>query len=176
MYVTCASIKLSSFYQLMSTSVGVHLYLSPSGRPAFPPEPEPAPRSPGRGSTNKTAPLKCFAELHTGKKKNVNTGVLEYVHNKCSFNLIVPDVRVFFNLLNFRYYCDSAYVCFQSHQLLIFHRLETSINILSGHEEQVRIQYATKPKQNNLDERKPGSIGITVRQKNSKSLTTYLFF
>lgn len=115
MYVTCASIKLSSFYQLMSTSVGVHLYLSPSGRPAFPPEPEPAPRSPGRGSTNKTAPLKCFAELHTGKKKNVNTGVLEYVHNKCSFNLIVPDVRVFFNLLNFRYYCDSAYVYSQSH-------------------------------------------------------------
>lgn len=115
MYVTCVSINLSSFCQLMSTSVGVHLYLSPSGRPAFPPEPELAPRSPGRGSTNKTAPLKCFAELHTGKKKNVNTGVLEYVHNKCSFNLIVPDVRVFFNLLNFRYYCDSAYVCFQSH-------------------------------------------------------------
>lgn len=115
MYVTCVSINLSSFCQLMSTSVGVHLYLSPSGRPAFPPEPELAPRSPGRGSTNKTAPLKCFAELHTGKKKNVNTGVLEYVHNKCSFNLIVPDVRVFFNLLNFRYYCDSAYVYSQSH-------------------------------------------------------------
>lgn len=115
MYVTCVSINLSSFCQLMSTSVGVHLYLSPSGRPAFPPEPEPAPRSPGRGSTNKTAPLKCFAELHTGKKKNVNTGVLEYVHNKCSFNLIVPDVCVFFNLLNFRYYCDSAYVYSQSH-------------------------------------------------------------
>lgn len=115
MYVTCVSINLSSFCQLMSTSVGVHLYLSPSGRPAFPPEPELAPRSPGRGSTNKTAPLKCFAELHTGKKKNVNTGVLEYVHNKCSFNLIVPDVCVFFNLLNFRYYCDSAYVYSQSH-------------------------------------------------------------
>lgn len=115
MYVTCVSINLSSFCQLMSTSVGVHLYLSPSGRPAFPPEPELAPRSPGRGSTNKTAPLKCFAELHTGKKKNVNTGVLEYVHNKCSFNLIVPDVCVFFNLLNFHYYCDSAYVYSQSH-------------------------------------------------------------
>lgn len=64
----------------------------------------------------------------------------------CSFNLIVTHVRVF--VIN---HCDVAYVHSQSHQLLIFHRLETSINIFSGHGEQVRIQYATSPKHNNLN-------------------------
>lgn len=80
----CVSpVKLSSLHQCLSTSSGVHLYLSPSGRPACQPEPEPALQSPGRQSTSKMSPSDYCAYLHTGNKY---IQISKYIHTFNTWN------------------------------------------------------------------------------------------